>query len=276
MSFYFDLTSIGRVYEAECINYSDSWLSGFFAVFDFWPLFISFAVIGLTLEHREIFYCLVLKGMFINGLLNWGFRELIRQPGPEPSCSSYAQNPAYASDGMTFLLVTLLCSSSIIYKVPIRWFKLSILWIGGPLAIYTRVWLRFNTGLQLLAGVGFGLVEGILYCMVLNFFFTYERIDKWFLSGVKFGNDYEDTKIRPSRPTIVLDQVPKQMNAKLGSMIGPQDAILADAMKMKARMDEEGIGDESDRGFDGSGTPFDDMYREAGRITDIPVVWSTQ
>ena len=200
MSFYFDLTSIGKVYEAECINYSDSWLSGFFAVYDYWPLFISFAIIGLTLEHREIFYCLVLKGMFLNGLLNWGFRELIGQAGPEPGCSASTQNPAYASDGLTFLFVTLLCASSMIYRVPIRWFKLSILWIGGPLAIYTRVWLRFNTGLQLLSGVGFGLVEGILYCLLLNFFFTYDRIDRWFLRGGTFRQGLRRHKDTPQSP----------------------------------------------------------------------------
>lgn len=271
MSFYFDLTSIGKVYEAECINYHDSWLSGFFAVYDYWPLFLSFAFIGLTLEHREIFFCLVLKGTFINGLLNWGFREAIGQAGPEPSCSSSTQNPAYASDGLTFLFIILLCSSGLIYDVPIRWFKLSILWVGGPLALYTRVWLRFNTGLQLLAGCGFGLIEGVLYCLLLYYVFTYERIDRWFLRSTRFGRDYEDTKIQPRRPTVVFEQVPSAVNAKLGSMIGVQDTLLASMMVEKSQ----------DAAIGPSHPPppedhHSELYRSAQPISNVAMEWIRQ
>ncbi len=231
MSFYFDLTSIGKLYESDCENFADGWISGFFAVYDYWPLFLSFGLFGLTLEHREVFFCIVLKGMLLNGLLNWGFREAINQEGPEPMCSSSAQMPAYASDGLTFLIIVLMISSGMIYGVPIRWFKLSMLWIGGPIALYTRTWLRFNTGPQMLAGCAFGLVEGLIYCLILRYVFTYDRIDRWFLRSHRLGRDYEDTKIRPDRPTLVFQQVPDKMTAKLGSMIGTRDEQIADAMQ---------------------------------------------
>jgi hypothetical protein len=269
MSFFFDLiNNIGEVYKTDCINYDNSLLSRLFATYDLWPIFLTFAIIGLTAEHKEVFFFIVLFGTFFDGLLNWGWRALIGKDGPEMTCTTHGQNPADASDAITFLYTIILGASILIYNVPIRYFKLTILGVGGPLAIYTRVWLRFNTGLQLISGACFGFVEGAIYCYILYKVFPYENLDRWFLrkDTFLFGKDFEDTNIRPDTPTLVFDRDPLLVKAKLRSTTGASDMIMASLNADR--------GDSRTHSDDDDVIPVsDDVYSDAYEVEDKQFVW---
>jgi hypothetical protein len=241
MSFFFDLTKLGELFQDQCINYSDDWASGFFAAYDYWPLFIGMIIIGLTLEHKEVFYVLVFWGGLSNALINWGLRAAISQPGPEPDCFQDIQMPAYATDGLTFLTTIVMISSGYTYGIPIRWFKLSLLWIGGPIGLYARVWLRANTPPQMMAGTAVGIIEGLIYTNILLYVFTYERIEKWFLQTGNWwrGYDYQDTMIRPYRPVVVTDSPLSMICIKINSSAGYNYARLVEVTDDRRRKRDE-------------------------------------
>lgn len=224
MSNLFDLSAIGSAYEKDCKNFDNSYISGFFIAYDFWPIFAMVAVITLTIGRIEAFALLVLKGGALNSLINWGVRELIAQEGPEPGCSAKYQMPAYASDALSFICVCLFCSSGFIYDVPINILNSTIIWMGVPAAIYCRIWLRFNTGPQLVAGNAFGIFEAIIYCLFLRYIMVYIRIENWFLKGKKIFTSCQDTLINPKKPFIYLSHSPEKLKLKLeGSPLTEND-----------------------------------------------------
>lgn len=216
MSGWFDLSSVGKTYENDCTNFDNSYVSGFWVIADFWPIFATFIILSITINKVELFSLVVLKGGALNILINWAAREIIRQYGPEPNCSSDWQMPAYASDSLAFLTTTLLGASGFIYDVPISMFNSTVLWVGVPVALYARIWLRFNTGPQLLAGAAFGVVEGIIYCLVMRYILRYKRLRRWFLRGKKFFiSSCQDTLINSRFPFVYLAYSPKEMILKL-------------------------------------------------------------
>lgn len=241
MSFFFDLTKLGELFQEQCINYKDDWVSGFFAAYDYWPLFVGLIILGLTLEHREVFYVLVFFGGLFNALINWGLRAAISQEGPEPDCFSDIQMPAYATDGLTFLTVVTMIASGYTYGVPVRWFKLALFWVGGPVGIYARIWLRANTPAQMMAGTGFGLAEALIYSTVLLYVFTYERIDKWFLrhNNMIVGSDCQDTMIRPHTPVVVTSAPIRHICAKINSSDGYNNARLLEIVEVRRAQQDE-------------------------------------
>ena len=233
---FFNLANISEMLEKECINFEYSTISGLFFVYNFWPLFIGFLTFGMLIQHKEVFYFIVFSGMVFNTLINWGLREAIGQVGPEPDCFADKQMPAYQSDFLSFLTTTIMLSSGYIYQVPLRSFRIGLLWIAGPIGICARIYLRANTPQQLMAGVGFGILEGFLYSMILLYIFTYTRIEKWFLRTNSWwrGSDFQDTMINPSQPVIISDARLERVTVKMDSYNGAARSSVQDQFAGKS------------------------------------------
>jgi len=221
MSSFFDLFSVGKAYSNDCFNFDNNYVSGFFLVFDFWPIYVAFILLAIKINRAEIFADVVLAGGSLDLVINWVFRDYVfSQNGPEYVCSSSYQMPAYASSALCFLFTTLIISSGFIYKVKLSFVNSFMLFVGIPVALYARVWLRFNTGPQLLVGALFGIIEGVVYCFFMKFVFTYKFLRKWMLEskggimGFLFGS-CQDTLLRPKHPYIFLDKPPSKIHLKV-------------------------------------------------------------
>lgn len=226
MSFFYDLVELGNVLKHACINFDDTLTSRFFVAFDFWPIIVGAVGVGVFVAHKEVFYTLLITGWTLNALINWGLREAIDQIGPESLCFSAKQMPAYAGDGIAFLGASFLVASSYIYSVPLRFFTIVMLSVGGPLALYTRLWLHANTPAQMFAGAGFGLAEALIFLFILKYVFTYDRINRWFLMSNTWlvGANYQDTLIQPWRMVLTAYMPTQELYVKINSTEGFQRA----------------------------------------------------
>lgn len=230
MAFFFDLTKLSKILEVQCLNYDDSLTSGFFFAYNFWPSIIGAVGIGIFVAHKEVFYTLLMTGFTINAAINWGIREGIGQDGPESNCFTGNQMPAYAADGITFIATTFMIGSGCVYHVPLRWFTLAMIWVGGPVALYARVWLRTNTPAQMFAGAGFGMTEALLFLFILKHVLTYDRIERWFIRSSSWiiGSNYQDTLIRPQVPVLCVNTPISELLLKVNTSNGVQKARTAE------------------------------------------------
>ena len=213
MSTIFDLGSIGSLYEDACLNFSDTWISQFFLVFDYWPIFLTFLFMGLAFQHSEVFYLILTFGTMGDGLARWGLAVAFDQRGPEPTCSDDQQMPALAPQSITFLLTVVWMMTSHIWSIYITWYKVGGLYLAATIALGARAWLRFNTGPQMLAGCATGLVTGLVYSYLVLWLATQRRLDRHLLvtPTLTFIPWFQDTLVRPMKPIVTSRRAPEKI-----------------------------------------------------------------
>ena len=204
---------LAHIFDLTCVNFKGGFVEGFFIALNMWPAFVAFILMGIVLEHTEIFYSAFAWVFWAEWLINWGIRLAVGQPGPEFGCEPSVQVPALATDLLTMSTVFLLISSSYSFDFPVRWYKLLMITIFGPLAIYSRVYLKFNTPGQLLWGVLSGLVMGILWSILI-----YYVLSRWrtsILYKTFLGTDYIDTLINMHAPILASNNYPLEVKMKI-------------------------------------------------------------
>ncbi len=205
--------AFGHVFSLVCENLDDDVITSGFLFYDMWPFYLGILLIGVTIEHSEVFYSLVTWIFFIDFFFNFGIRSAIDQPGPQLICTSSIQMPAYATEGAMLLTMYLLISSSVSFNFSLRWLKIFIIGVFLPLGIYSRIWLHFNTPQQLLAGSAFGIFFGLVWVVVTRF--LVDRFYGSILFKTFVGTDYIDTMINRLNPVICFYNTPYMINWKV-------------------------------------------------------------
>lgn len=204
---------ITKIYSNYCMNVPDNLWSGFFVGLNFWPFILGLILIGMIFIHTEIFYAAFAWSVWIGFLVNWGIRAAFNQEGPDPNCTSSIQMPAYASDGLVFITIFLMVSTAVSFDFSLRWYKILLIGFFGPMTIYSRIWLHYNTPQQLLAGALSGTIAAFIWLIIVDYV-----IKKWyksFLFKTFLGTDYIDTLVNPYRPTICFTTLPIEIRNKI-------------------------------------------------------------
>lgn len=210
------LTSFGalaKLYNAICINYNGGFVEGFFIIMDFWPLFVGSILLGIVIEHTEIFYSAFSWAFFAQTLINWGIRVGIGQKGPEAVCSVSFQNPALSTDLLTFSTLFLMILSGFCFDFSIRWYKMLMITIFGPVVIYARIYLKLNTPQQLLWGTLSGFIAFVCWSVVV--YYVLSRWKTSILYKTFFGTDYIDTLMHTNRPILATNTYPLEVQLKI-------------------------------------------------------------
>jgi hypothetical protein len=207
---------VSRLYSNVCLNYKNDMLTGFFIMMDWWPWMIGFMFVGLLIEHAEVFYAMFAIALVADFYINWALRLGISgyiTTSPEIYCTTQQQMPAYATDGIAFITLTLMILSSVGFNFGLRWYKIILISILGPIAIYTRVWLHLNTPQQLMAGLASGTVNFVVWSTAIYLVLTrfYPRI----VHTSFLGSDYMDTLTDPYMPVFAYNTIPIQSKGKI-------------------------------------------------------------
>lgn len=220
MSGYFDLINgLIPVYDANCIlQNSGSIITNFLVFYNFWPLFLSWVVIGITLVHYEYIYFLFTVVLLADFGINYG---LIMLFGPStniqpPTCpvDNY-QMPALASERVIVLYVVGWFLVTYIYPRPLQVYKIWLFNVPAAIAIYDRLYLLFSTPEQMLVGAGIGFLEGLLFSL-LFLWMKHVGLDKVLIAAPSFLYlpPLADTLAYPETPTYVSEVTPTSLNVK--------------------------------------------------------------
>lgn len=204
---------VSRLYSTVCLNYRDDLWTGFFVMMDWWPWMVGFIFVGLLIEHAEVFYAMFALALVGDFYINWGIRIAIDQAPPEIFCTTQQQMPAYATDGISFITMTLMIMSAVTFNFSLRWYKIILIAVLGPVAIYARIWLHNNTPQQLLGGILSGFINTIVWSTLI-----YIVLTKWYARIVYktfLGTDYIDTLIHQYHPVLCYNNIPIRSNSKI-------------------------------------------------------------
>lgn len=204
---------LSHVFGLTCSNLDGGFVDGFFIMINFWPSFVAFILVGIVLEHTEIFYSAFAWAFWGEWLINWGIRLAVNVPGPQFGCEPSVQVPALATDLLTFATLFLMIMSAYAFDFPIRWYKMLMITIFAPIAIYSRVFLKFNTPGQLLWGVLAGLVMSILWSLLI--YYVLRRWRTSILYKTFLGTDYIDTLINMHSPILATNNYPLEVKMKI-------------------------------------------------------------
>lgn len=170
MSSFFDLGQTGASYVGACIGYTNTYLSQLFVVFDYYPIYIAFTMLGLTFTHFEAFYWLLTMILFIDAPLNFGIQTLIGTSNDiqPPGCPIRdEQMPAAGVQEIVALWVVGWGMVLAVFPRHVGTQKIAFFTGFASLAVYTRIYLIFNSTAQMLAAAAIGLAEGVVYLFIL-------------------------------------------------------------------------------------------------------------
>lgn len=204
---------LGHIFDTVCVNYNGEFVEGFFIAINFWPLFVGCILLGIVIEHTEVFYSAFSWAFFAQTLINWGIRIGVNQSGPEAVCSVSKQLPTLSTDLMTFSTLFLMIMSGFCFDFSIRWYKLLMITIFGPVVIYARVYLKLNTPQQLLWGVLSGFIGFVCWSILIYYVLT--RWKTSILYKTFLGTDYIDTLLNTNQPILATNMHPLQIQLKI-------------------------------------------------------------
>lgn len=210
--------TLGKSYAATCKNFTDDYISEAMIIFNYFPIYLTMIVFALSFNSRsEALIWILLSGGLFNWLISAGIRWLISAPGPQGECFVEQQMPAYATDILTFTIITALVCSTFIYKVYLSSRTTIFLATFAPFALYSNIWLRINTGPQLLAGLGLGLGEALLYCLLVAWIVDTKFIEKWLINRNYIFALIQNTMIPGETVTLQLEDIPDKLKLKCAS-----------------------------------------------------------
>jgi hypothetical protein len=211
------LNSIGASYVGNCLGYEDTILTRVVAGVDYYPVYLILVMCAFSITYCEVFLWLLTMVYFIDAPVNYGLQALI---GPSDNIQPSAclphqdQMPATGMQQVTVYWVVGWGMVLAVFPRPVRTWLIALFTLSATLALYTRVYLMFNSTVQLLVGMAVGLVEGVVYLMLLQVLvnsglvplFT-DAIVGWFSSGISTWLDPNVITIRGSRSTKVVNVI---------------------------------------------------------------------
>lgn len=144
-----------------------------FEIIDFFPVYTTCFLAGMTYRDISITLLLASLGVSINWGVNLALLYIIQQPAPISSIShgEYASQygmPAFASQYFVFLFGFFTLFSLLYHQKSLTTFYLAITYIFGVLCLFGRIHYNKNTPNQLLAGSIAGLVVCCLYIFLID------------------------------------------------------------------------------------------------------------
>lgn len=241
MSGWTDLSEITALYSANCVlSHPNSIITEFFVVYNFWPIFLTFVVIGITLVQYEYTYFLLTVVMLADGGINYGLQQAYGdstnfQP---PTCPiEPKQLPALAAERITVLYIVGWFLVTYIYPRAVDTSKIWMFNIAAVLSLYARLYLIFSTPVQMLAGTVVGFVEGLLFSWL--FLWIKEKgIDRVLIDAPGFClfPALSDSLAYTDTPTYVTNSKPKLFLMKYHSnpsAMFRQEQIIVDSESEK-------------------------------------------
>ena len=167
MSGWHELRRIGCLVEPRCPDYIDNLFGAFLVTADLFPVTMTLVFFGASLIRSEFVLFYTSLGLTADYWINYALRQIFRQMPPVPGCGEQFEMPALSTQHAVFVTMLMLL-------VVVRWriyvseWKCFVLFAFVGTVTYARVYIGFNTAAQLLAGAGVGLLHGLAWFALYN------------------------------------------------------------------------------------------------------------
>jgi hypothetical protein len=211
MSGYPELMHIHEPLVGSCIGYEDTFVSNSVSIIDYYPVYISFAILVMMLGYFEVIHWLWSCVLFADMGINFGIQTLIGDSDniqPIACPIRQKQLPATGAELISVLWVTGLGILFIVRPIQTRTSVIVPLTTLGVVLLYTRIYLNFNTGAQMFIGAAVGTAEGVLYVIFIQYLQKWKAWDAimaipeltWVGKAVDTMTDSENPKICVDKP----------------------------------------------------------------------------
>lgn len=149
------------------------------ALFAFLPYFCGVFLIGYALASRSRTLAFVIAGFFVNEAANKVLKNIARQPRPPGAALSNYGMPSSHSQFFAYLSV---CFFMLMKKPVARRFinPLFLMLVGATaIMMWSRVYLRFHTLPQTLAGAAVGAAVAVSWILSLRRFHALQQCLVW-------------------------------------------------------------------------------------------------
>ncbi len=211
------LNTVGASYVGNCLGYDDTILTRVVAGLDYYPVLLGICMGALSITHFEVFLWLLTMVCIIDYPINSGIQQLVGPADniqPEACLKRQTQMPAAGMEQITVLWVVGWGMVLVLFPRAIRTWLIAILTLATTVALYTRIYLMFNSTAQLLVGMAIGLAEGLFYLVLLKITLNSglipiisSAIVGWFSSGIDTWLNTSVITVRGSRSTKVVNVI---------------------------------------------------------------------
>lgn len=149
-----------------------------------WPQYVDVAMFFGSLLTGALYFWVVWGATWIDMFVNLGLQYAIQQKGPHPTLHHHGYEMPAASSQLLLCISTMIILFHLLYRPRFdsRWF--GVVFFFGVLALYARLYFRYNSLSQLFVGGLIGTCEGVLLT-ALWFYVGYpftERMLSWSLA----------------------------------------------------------------------------------------------
>lgn len=207
------------MFAANCVLQNPtSIITEFFIQFYYWPTYLTYISIGITLVHYEYIYFLMTVVM----LADWGVSTGARSAfGPsnnfQPATCPIEQNqmPAVPAERLVVLYVAVWYIFTYLYPRPAKLYYIWGLNIAAVLAMFDPLYLVFNTPEQMYVGAAVGFAEALAFAVLFEWVKRL-GIDKMLIQSPRFLFFFTlmDSLAYEEDPTIIVSTKPKSVHIK--------------------------------------------------------------
>ena len=167
------MTSIGRPFSTTCVFYEEGDSFGsIIALISLAPIFIIVSLTTLLISRRDVHTLFLIIGKLLDDQINSILKHYIAQERPQHTLDKWNSLYGMPSNHSQFMCFLLAYSIGWIFQ---RWYiKNNVIkylfsfgiFIGTGMVMFSRVYLRYHTWEQVIAGGIIGLITGSLWYFI--------------------------------------------------------------------------------------------------------------
>jgi len=153
--------------ERDC-DYDDTYFEFILGIIHMVPWVITFAMMGVSITTRELFYTVTSVVSWIDIILNYALTNIFADPAPLVECGGPSALPAFFTEHAYFMYVYLVLSH-FMYNLQLNIIHIFLLQVWVTMAWISSVVLGFNSTYQIVAGAYVGTGVAIVVHIVVYF-----------------------------------------------------------------------------------------------------------
>lgn len=186
-----DLVQGLRMKLSEDCTYEDTYFDFFLGIIHVVPWIITFAMMGVSITTRELFYAVTSAVAWIDIILNYALTNVLADPAPLESCGGTNALPAFFTEHAFFMYVYLVMAY-FLYNLRLNIFYIYLMQVWVTMAWISSVLLGYNAVYQIVWGAYVGIGASI-FVHIFVYFVIVKNIDDILASSMSIFLGYKDT-----------------------------------------------------------------------------------
>lgn len=191
----------------DCV-YEDTYFDFILGLIHVVPWIITFAMMGISISTRELFYTVTSVVAWIDIILNYALTNVLADPAPLESCGGKTALPAFFTEHAFFMYVYLVMSY-FIYNLRLNIIYIFLMQVWVTMAWISSVALGYNATYQIVWGAYVGIAVAI-FVHIIIYFVVYKNRKAILESWVAIQFQYIDTIFKNEEVEYIEANVPDE------------------------------------------------------------------